>query len=375
VKLAASGGNAAFVTGPLTVPPGVSLWVDKGATLYGTRSPSVYGSAAALISVGGANSGIYGDGVIDGQGGEPRLGQSGSFWDTNGSGGSSPALIKVSGATAFTLYRITLHDAPMFHVKLGAKGFVVWGVTIKTPSKATNSAGTALTPSGAHNTDGIDPGEAASNGYIVCSKISDGDDQIAIKGGTGVDQVTIAHDHFGAGHGMSIGSETNGGVSNVDVYDLSIDGSGSGLGGGSSNGIRIKSDASRGGLVTNVTYTDVCTRNLTNPILITPRYSSATGSLIPSYTGIAIHDFHSITTGVTPTVTIEGYDAAHVTGLTLDNVVVDGLTSSHVVASYADVTLGPGSVSFTPSGTGVTVHDTVSGTSTPNACAGKWVTF
>jgi len=51
---------------------------------------------------------------------------------------------------------------------------------------------------------------------------------------------------------MSIGSEVNGGVSNVSVYDLSIDGTGSGLGGGSSNGIRIKSDASRGGRVSNM---------------------------------------------------------------------------------------------------------------------------
>jgi hypothetical protein len=42
--------------------------------------------------------------------------------------------------------------------------------------------GTKLTPSSAHNTDGVDPGEAASNGFIVCSKISVGDDHIAIKG-------------------------------------------------------------------------------------------------------------------------------------------------------------------------------------------------
>ena len=46
-------------------------------------------------------------------------------------------------ATNFTLYRITLHDSPKFHVKLGADGFVVWGVTIKAPSKASNGAGTA----------------------------------------------------------------------------------------------------------------------------------------------------------------------------------------------------------------------------------------
>ena len=372
VRLAAAGASNAFVTGPLNVPSGVSLWVEAGATLYGTRNPSVYGSASALITVSGADSSIVGDGVIDGQGGEPLIGQSGSFWDANGAGGSSPALVRVAGATNFTLYRITLHNAPMFHVKLAANGFVVWGVTIKTPSKAANSAGTALSPSVAHNTDGIDPGEAASNGYIVCTNISDGDDQIAIKGSTGVSNLTIAHDHFLAGHGMSIGSEFQGGVSHVRVCDLSIDGTGSGLSGGSSNGIRIKSDPSRGGLVTDVTYSDVCVRGLANPILLTPHYSTATGSSIPQYTGITIRNFHALSRGK---VTLDGYDATHATGITLDNVVVDGITASDVSATYANVTLGPGAVNFTPSGTGVTVTSAMSGSSQPNACAGKWVTF
>jgi polygalacturonase len=372
VQLAASGANNAFVTGPLTVPSGVALWVDSGATLYGTRNPSVYGSAPGLVTVNGSNSGIVGEGVIDGQGGEPLIGGSGSFWDANGGGGSSPALIDVEGAKNFTMYKITLHNSPMFHVKLAADGFVVWGITIKTPSKSTNSAGTALTPTSAHNTDGVDPGESASNGYIVCSNISDGDDQIAIKGGTSVTNLTIAHNHFLAGHGMSIGSETNGGVSGINVYDLSIDGTNSGLGGGSSNGIRIKSDASRGGLVTNVTYSDVCVRQLANPILLTPRYSSATGSSIPQYAAITISDFHALSSG---SVTIDGYDASHVTGITLDNVIVDGISSSNVSASYANVMLGPGNVNFTPSGTGVKVTNSISGSSTPNACAGKWVTF
>src|SRR5580693_9820677 len=105
VKLTTSGSNDSFITGPLKIPTGVTLWVDTGTTLYGTRSKTVYGGAAALISVSGANSGIVGDGTIDGQGGEPILGGSGSFWDQNGGGGSSPALIEVEGATNFTLYR------------------------------------------------------------------------------------------------------------------------------------------------------------------------------------------------------------------------------------------------------------------------------
>ena len=375
VKLTTGGANNAFITGPITIPSGVTLWVDAGTTLFGTRDPSVYGSASALISVRGINAGIVGDGTIDGQGGEPQLGAAQSWWDVNGGGGSSPALIQVASSTNFTLYRITLHNAPMFHVKLASKGFVVWGVTIKTPSLATNSVGTRLTPSTAHNTDGIDPGEAASNGYIVCNKISVGDDQIAIKGGTGVDHVTIAHNHFEAGHGMSIGSETNGGVSNVNVYDLSIDGLNSGLGGGSSNGIRIKSDPSRGGLVSNLTYSDVCVRNLANPIILTPLYTAVTGSLIPEYTGITIQNFRSVASSVVPKVTLLGYDASHVLGVTLDNVVIDGIVSANVSATNASVTLGPGTVNLVPAGTNVSVTNNVAGSSQPNPCTGKWVTF
>jgi polygalacturonase len=375
VKLTTGSGNSnnAFVIGPLTVPTGVSLWVDTGTTLFGTRNPTVYGTATALITVGGANSGIVGEGVIDGQGGEPMIGSTMSFWDQNGDGGASPYLIRVSGASAFTLHNITLHNAPMFHVSLSANGFIVWGITIKTPSKATNSVGTALTVTSAHNTDGIDPGESASDGYIVCNKISDGDDHIAIKGSspTGVTNLTIAHNHFEAGHGMSIGSEFTGGVSDISVYDLSIDGS---LG-GDANGIRIKSDSSRGGLVNDVTYSDVCVRDLATPILLTPFYTTDTGSDIPQYTNITIQNFHALTGPSDQLVTLDGYSASFLNSVTLDNVIVDGIAANQVTAEYTKVTLGPGNVNFTPSGTGVTVTNNISGTSTPNTCVGKWVTF
>src|SRR5579871_1968175 len=375
VRLVTDGTSNGFISGPLTLPTGVSLWVDSGVTLFGTRDPNVYGQSTALLSVRGANSGIYGLGAIDGQGGEPQIGGTQSSWDINGAGGDNPALVQVLGATNFTLYKITLNNAPKFHVKLDASGFIVWGITIKTPSAAMNSVGTKLTPSSAHNTDGVDPGESASNGFIVYNQISDGDDHIAIKGGTSVKNLTIAHNHFEAGHGMSIGSETNGGVSNVTVCDLSIDGTNTGLSGGSSNGIRIKSDPSRGGLVQNIFYGDVCTRAITNPIILTPKYSSATGTEYPQYPGITIQHFRSMSTSTTPKLTLLGYDAAHMLGLTLDNVVVDDITSANISSSYANITLGPGAVNFTPSGTSVNVTDQTTGTSTPNDCANKWVTF
>ena len=93
------------------------------------------------------------------------------------------------------------------------KGYIVWGITLLTPSKWFNSAGYQLTPSWARNTDGVDPGttDIAYCGTIACSMISTGDDQIAIKGGHWVENLSIAHMAFGTGHGMSIGSETYGG--------------------------------------------------------------------------------------------------------------------------------------------------------------------
>ena len=231
---------------------------------------------------------------------------------------------------------------------------------------------TIATPATARNTDGIDPGEAASNGFIVCSRISDGDDQIALKGGTSIDHLTIAHNYFGAGQGMSIGSETNGGVSNVDIYDLTIDGTNSGLTGGDSNGIRIKSSSGRGGPVTNVTYRDICVRDIVNPIVVTPFYKGATGSLIPDYTGIAIRNLHAFGDAVTPRVTLDGYDASHVLGLTLDNVAIDGLAPDHVIAMFADVALGPGAASFSPTGDDVTILDQRTGAAGSDPCATNW---
>jgi ethanolamine utilization protein EutQ (cupin superfamily) len=61
--------------------------------------------------------------------------------------------------------------------------------------------------------------------------------------------------------------------------------------------------------------------------------------------------------------------------VTLDNVVIDGISAANVTASYTSVTLGPGNVNFIPSGTNVNVTNSISGSSTPNPCNNKWVTF
>jgi polygalacturonase len=229
--------------------------------------------------------------------------------------------MELTRADNFTLYRITLKNAANFHVSYSAgNGFTAWGVIIDTPKTA-------------RNTDGIDPANS-TNVTITHSFIHAGDDNVAIKAGSAgpSSHITIEHNHFYTGHGMSIGSETDGGVSAVRVSDLSID--------GADNGIRIKSNASRGGAVRDIVYSDVCIRDTKNPILIDSNYSStgvtaSTRDKLPTFQGIVFNGVRVLSPGI---ITLDGYDATHRLGITLDNVTLDA-PATKLLAHHADLWL------------------------------------
>jgi polygalacturonase len=400
VRLVADGGKEAFVSGPLELTSGVTLWVDKKTVLFASRNPRDFdvgpdtcgtnaldnsGGCRALINVTRAeNTGVMGDGVIDGRGGEPMIGLGGwTWWDVaqeakeKGFSHSNPRLIDVRRARNFTLYRITLVNSPKFHVVINADVWLAWGILIHTPARPFNSLGKPLSPTYARNTDGLDP-SSGSNGVVAYSYISTGDDQIAIKGGNwGVaSDLIVAHTRFGSGHGMSIGSETNGGVKNIVVHDLSIDGN---MDAGNypptdHNGIRIKSDPSRGGEVSDVYYNDVCIRNVAHPLLLTPQYSDISGLSIPDYKNVVINNVRATWTPGNlnkPVVTLQGYDPTHVLDVKLNNVIIEHVTKMR--AEYADVTVGPGPVNFDISGPQVRVKREVTENPPPNPCANKFM--
>jgi polygalacturonase len=232
-----------------------------------------------------------------------------------------PRLIQVDKSQEFAMYGILLKNSPNFHVTLNqVDGFTAWGVKIDTPHDA-------------RNTDGIDP-ISSRNVTIAHSWIRTGDDNVAIKGGNNgpTENISILHNHFYSGHGMSIGSETNGGVRRVLVEDLSMD--------GATSGLRIKSNDTRGGTVSEILYRNVCLRNNKAPIDIYTHYEQAEkpGSLIPDYRDIRMERVHSLTPGK---VNLQGYDAAHPLRLRLADVVVDGKPA--VKTEFAQVT---GTASF-----------------------------
>lgn len=409
VKLVGDGNNDVFVAAHLSLDS-VVLWIDAGTTLYASRNPDLYqkdgncgeigisdsGGCVGFITVTGTSPGVVGDGIIEGQGGEPLVNRDYSWWQASGAlrmiDGSAPVppLIDVNNATGFLMYRITLHDSPKFHVKLSSNpaggacthpgdGFIVWGITILTPAHWTNSQGLVMSPYFSRNTDGVDPGanNAATCGVIACNRISTGDDQIAIKGGHGVSDLVIAHNHFGTGHGMSIGSETYGGVHDVSVYDLTIDADSrwTGSPGGDSadsNGIRVKSDESRGGLVKDITFRDVCIRDVSNALLVSTAYNPLfAGQSYPRFGALNFQNVHDVTclAQTQPVVTLNGFSADIPAGpITLDNTIIDNIGAPAVSAAFAEIHLGPGDVNFRPSGLGVTVEDGVAGGTTPRKC-------
>jgi polygalacturonase len=384
VQLHVNEADNAFLSGPLELKPDVTLIVGLGVTLFASRDPALFavspGSCGIvshspgprgcrpLINVDHApDSGVMGDGVIDGRGGEKMLGAQYSWWDLAeqaraGGGQQVPRLIVATDSNNFTLYRITLKNSANFHVMFNhADGFTVWGLKIDTPQRL------------ARNTDGVDPGNGAKNITITHSYIRTGDDNVAIKGGPGgATNMTISHDHFYWGHGMSIGSETNGGVSKIRVFDLSLD--------GPDNGIRIKSNGSRGGLTQDVVYDDICIRNSPNPITLDTAYSAngpLQGDSPPTMRDITLHNVRVSGGGK---ITFNAYDHAHRIAAALDGVQITDEAAYTYELNHADLTLGPGPTNLSlPAGPDLTSSDsTISGKPAegdPASCAEKFVPF
>jgi polygalacturonase len=376
VYLRTSGEKNAFLSGPLELRPDVALIIDKGVTLYASRDAAQFATAPGscgvvtqenlhgcrpLISVQNANgAAVMGPGTIDGRGGALLLGSQFSWWNLVAHVGDRRQafrLIVADHTDNFTLYNITLKNSPNFHVTFAhGTGFTAWGVTIDTPQR------------GAPNTDGIDPGSDARDVTITHSSIRTGDDNVAIKGGPGgAERMTIAHNHFYWGHGMSIGSETDGGVNKILVTDLSLD--------GPDNGLRIKSNGSRGGLTENVTFDDVCVRNSPNPLVFDTAYTAVgtlTGDKKPSMRAITLHNVRVSGGGK---ISFNGYDAAHRIAARLDGVWLTDQAKYSDKFAHSDIFLGfEGTNLHLPTGDDTTVTGTPA-EGTPASCQEKFLPF
>jgi polygalacturonase len=393
----------AFLTGPLDLREGVTLLIDQGVTLYGSNDPKDYdvakgeepklcgtsmarpkdlplfsmnaaarpkGGCRALINVNDAkNAAVMGDGTIDGRGYAKLVGHDYSWWEMarkaqpNDDLYYSTKLVAAVKADGFILYKIHLVNAPNYHVTVaGTNGFTAWGVHLNTPVDKKLDT---------RNTDGIDPG-TSQNITIAHSWIDNGDDNVAVK--QGVSHMSVLDNHFYSGHGMSIGSETIQGQSFLLVDGLTED--------HTSSGIRIKSNVKRGGPVHDLTYKNVCMKDVPIPIAISPYYTNQTvepfsdpkydGDKIPDYKSIELKNIYSETPG---DVLIAGLNDQHVTQITMQDVYIKGIVASQVHLFYDDIMLRGTGANFALKGEKVTVHTVMQGGASAKGdpCAGKFV--
>ena len=241
-----------FLSGPIQLASRINLRIDGGATLRmlpldkypgGTADPANFISGAGLHDVV-----ISGSGTIDGQG-IP-------WWPyARVPGARRPRMIALSSCQRVLIEGVTLTNSPMFHIAISGGSL---DVTVRRVTVRANPSTDPVTPS--HNTDACDV--SGKNVLIQDCDVSVGDDNFTCGGSTS--DVLITNCTYGYGHGVSIGSYTFGGVSNITVINCTFN--------NTESGIRIKSDRDRGGFVRNLSYLNLRMTNVGCPILIYGSY-------------------------------------------------------------------------------------------------------
>ena len=251
-----------YLSKPVFLRSKTTLQLDAGAVLQARDEPSDFldASGATLAFVNGKNLTnvvIAGRGTIDGAGAR--------WWAPVRAAKKSgqpetvrrPRLVVLTNCKDVRVENVTLQNSPSFHlVPADCEDVIISGVTIQAPADAPN-------------TDAIDP--SCKNLLITKCKLDVGDDNVAIKAGHKVagrefqdENITVSDCIFLHGHGLSIGSETQGGIKNLLVKNCTFN--------GTTSGIRIKTSRERGGTVANLVYRDLTMTNVEIPINITCYY-------------------------------------------------------------------------------------------------------
>jgi polygalacturonase len=344
-----------YLSQPIEIRSKTTLLLEHGATLKATDDPKDYLPADVIWAdiLAGRSKGpfthflrgkkltdvtITGKGTIDGSGAR--------WWEpaeearrkVSGYTLPRPDLVRLVGCKNLKVSGITLQNSPKFHlVPEDCEDVLIEGVTI-------------LAPEGAANTDAIDPSISRRVKITKCL-IDVGDDNVAIKSGKKLpgreyacEDITITDCVFKHGHGMSIGSETVGGVRNVTVQRCQFE--------GTENGIRIKSSRGRGGLVENVVYEDLTMKDVVGAITITSYYpkipatdpAQPVTAETPKYQNIRIANLTATSTksaGV-----IVGLPESQMRNVTLENVQISAAKAGLTIRNASGVSLK--NVSVTP---------------------------
>jgi polygalacturonase len=312
-----------FLTGPFKLASSINLHLVKNAAILISDDlanyPVVKERYQDSIAASGAHDlEISGEGTIDGQGN--------AWWNAfraNKSMTHRPYMIKLSNCTRVRVQGVTLCNSPMFHlVPQNCTDVTIQNITIKSPLDAPN-------------TDGIDP--SGWNFLITGCLIDAGDDNIAVKPGSGRTpgnkNYRITNCKFLHGHGMSIGSGSEGGIEDLTVSNCLFD--------QTDSGIRIKTSRGRGGLLQNLIYENLMMSEVKNPIYIIDWYPERNAPRDPATeqpepvtdkTPLNRHiTIRNVTATNCPTAgTIRGLPEAPITDVTLSQVTISAKTGMKI---------------------------------------------
>ena len=320
-----------YVSAPLTLKGDkITVRLEAGAILAATTNHALFlktgaGDWLAAKSGGdfnpflsikdGTDVTLTGEGIIEGNGTvwweeaeKARQRQSGFTLPR-------PNLVVPTRINNLRIVGVTLQNSPKFAlVPTECDGVWIEGVKIFAPERAAN-------------TDAIDP-SISRNVTITNCLIDVGDDNIAIKSGKKVagrefacENITIVDCVFKHGHGMSIGSETEGGVRNVIVRNVTFE--------DTDNGIRIKSDRKRGGVVDGLLCENITMKNVRGAITLTSYYpkiptndvAQPVTATTPKYRNITLRNVKGTSTKAAGV--IVGLPESHMENVLLENVEIE----------------------------------------------------
>jgi polygalacturonase len=366
-----------FATGPVHLKSGVNLHVAEGATLRFSRDPDRYlppvltrwegvelmGLSPLVYAFEQHDVGITGEGTLDGQAGPE------DWWPWKGRDhpqSQAPDRARLfrqaedGVPVAERVYGSSHHLRPQFVQPYRCTNVLVEGVTIThSPmwvihpvlSRNVIVRGVKVVSAGPNN-DGCDP-ESSSDVLIEDSLFDTGDDCIAIKSGRNADgrrvgvpseRIVVRRCRMRAGHGgVTIGSEVSGSVRDVFVEDDEM--SSPDL----ERGIRIKTNAVRGGVVENVFVRNVRIGEVGSAIDIDMLYEEgANGPFTPIVRNVKIEGL--TVDKALRAFFVRGLEASPVRGLVVRDSVLRRLGSPSRIEGVEDLVLR--NVSLEPEGTG-----------------------
>jgi|JI10StandDraft_1071094.scaffolds.fasta_scaffold12787_3 polygalacturonase len=358
-----------YLTGPIHLKSGVNLHIQKGATIRFSTDPSRYLPAVKtrfegvelmnfsplVYAYGQENIAITGEGVLDGQASEEN------WWKWKGS--SAAAGPETQRADRERLFRQAEDGVPVperlygdghrlrptFIEPYESRNVLIEGVTIRNapfwvihPTLSSNVTirGVTVVSHGPNN-DGADP-ESSTDVLIEDSTFDTGDDCIAIKSGRNADgrrvnrpseRIVIRNSRMRAGHGgVTVGSEVSGNVRDVFVENVVM--SSPDL----ERGLRIKTNAVRGGVIENVFVRDVQMGEVGSAIDIDLLYEEgAAGNFLPTVRNIRIERMTVKKAGYA--FFVRGLPGAPIRGLSLRDSVIRGVAKGSLIAGVEDLVL------------------------------------